>query len=511
MNTQPNATKRSALWATALFVSACTVANAAAQENASIRTQREAQRVLARAVEAAGGPEALGRFRRVEIELESQIAAGLGQGLRPGAGAELGQSNRATVHIAGDRLAYQTFNGENLNFRYVPGDGEDWAHFAGTNTIATVEPIAAVNFLNRVTVTPMLLLEFSERQPALRSLGMQESGSMRFDVVAYADRMGQQRTLYFDAATGHLTRSETVTNHAQFGDVTVSVFYTDYREVEGVQLAHRMVLHQGEMVTAETVVQSANLATTIDDTLFERPDSATDGPPITAPPTGERSLEIEELAEGIYLVPNAAPNYNAMFVMYDDGILVLETPQSPQTSHDVIHAISERYPSPPVRWAVPTHHHFDHSGGLFGYIRHGTTIVTTEGNEEFVRGVAAAPRTIGKSGHHAMGMRELRIETFSGRRSFGDGARRVELIDVGPNPHADEILVAYIPNIKTLMVADLFGFNGNVVAANANALAFADRLEQLDLDIETFIPVHGQRATAAQFWEAVRLGREQQN
>jgi glyoxylase-like metal-dependent hydrolase (beta-lactamase superfamily II) len=511
MNTQPNATRRFALWATGLLVSACTVVSAAAQENTSIRTQRDAQRVLARAVEVAGGREALSRFRRAEIELESRIAAGLGQGLRPDDAAELGPANRATVHAAGDRLAYQTFNGENLNFRYVPGDGEDWVHFAGPNTVATVEPIAAANFLNRVTVSPMLLLELSERPAALRSLGTQENGNMRFDVVAYADRMGQQRTLYFDAATGHLARSETVVNHAQFGDITVAVFFTDYREVQGVQLAHRMVLRQGDLVTAESVVQSANLGATIDDALFERPDSAPDGAPITAPPIGERSLEIEELAAGIYLVPNAAPNYNAMFVVYDDGILVLETPQSPQTSHDVIHAIRRRYPSPPVRWAVPTHHHFDHSGGLFGYIRHGTTIVTTEGNEEFVRGVAAAPRAIGEFGHHAMGMQQLQIETFSGRRSFGEGARRVELIDVGPNPHVEEILVAYIPSIKTLLVGDLFGFNGNVVPANANALAFADRLEELDLDVETFIPVHGQRATAEQFWESVRLGREQGN
>jgi glyoxylase-like metal-dependent hydrolase (beta-lactamase superfamily II) len=386
-------------------------------------------------------------------------------------------------------------------------DDEDWAHFAGPNTVVTVERIAAANFLNRVTVSPFLLLELSERPIALRSLGTQENGSIRFDVVAYADRMGQQRTLYFDAATGHLARSETVTDHAQF----VPVFFTDYREVGGVQLAHRMVLRQGEVVTAESTVQSVNLGATIDDSLFARPDSATDGAPITLPPTGERSLEIEELAEGIYLVPNAAPNYNAMFVVYDDGILVLETPQSPQTSHNVIHAIRERYPSPPIRWAVPTHHHFDHSGGLFGYIRHGTTIVTTEGNEEFVREVAAAPRMIGQFGHHAMAMPEVQLETFSGRRTFGEGARRVELIDVGPNPHADEILVAYIPGINTLLVGDLYNFNGDVAPANQNLLAFADRLEELDLDVETFIPVHGQRATAEQFWESVRLGREQQN
>ncbi len=85
----------------------------------------------------------------------------------------------------------------------------------------------------------------------------------------------------------------------------------------------------------------------------------------------------------------------------------------------------------------------------------------------------------------------------------------MELIDVGPNPHVDEMIVAYVPGIKALLVADLYSFQGTVTAANANLLAFADRLEELDLDIETFIPVHGQRATAEQFWEAIRLGREQ--
>ena len=87
----------------------------------------------------------------------------------------------------------------------------------------------------------------------------------------------------------------------------------------------------------------------------------------------------------------------------------------------------------------------------------------------------------------------------------------MESIDVGLNPHVDEMLVAYIPSIKTLLVADLYSFQGTVTPANANLLAFAHRLEELDLDIETFIPVHGQRATAEQFWESIKLGREQQN
>jgi hypothetical protein len=143
-------------------------------------------------------------------------------------------------------------------------------------------------------------------------------------------------------------------------------------------------------------------------------------------------------------------------VTYDDGILVLETPQSPQVSRDVIRTIHERHPNQRIRWAVPTRHHFDHSGGLFRYIEDGATVVTTEGNADFVRRVAQAPRTIGRLDRRAAPA--PRIEVFAERRAFGEGTRRVELIDVGPNPHADEILIAF-PELKTLFVADLYGLS----------------------------------------------------
>lgn len=175
---------------------------------------------------------------------------------------------------------------------------------------------------------------------------------------------------------------------------------------------------------------------------------------------------------------------------YDDGILVLETPQSPQVSRDVIRTIHERHPNQRIRWAVPTRHHFDHSGGLFRYIEDGATVVTTEGNADFVRRVAQAPRTIGRLDRRAAPA--PRIEVFAERRAFGEGTRRVELIDVGPNPHADEILIAF-PELKTLFVADLYGFQGTVVPANQNALAFAERLDELNLEFDTVISVHGQR------------------
>ncbi len=132
-----------------------------AQELPSITAQREGQRVVARAVEAAGGRAALQELRWAEIELESQQGAGLGQGLRPDAEVTLGAASPVTIRGAGSRTVYRTFNGDSLNFRYVRGGGEDWVHFAPNNTVATVDPLAAAALLDRVTVSASVLLPAS--------------------------------------------------------------------------------------------------------------------------------------------------------------------------------------------------------------------------------------------------------------------------------------------------------------------------------------------------------------
>ena len=66
-----------------------------------------------------------------------------------------------------------------------------------------------------------------------------------------------------------------------------------------------------------------------------------------------------------------------------------------------------------------------------------------------------------------------------------------------------------MPALKTAFVADIFSKRGDSLPpANANQLDFAEKLEALDLDIETFIPVHGANATAEEFWDSVKRGRE---
>src|SRR5258708_5457819 len=75
-----------------------------------------------------------------------------------------------------------------------------------------------------------------------------------------------------------------------------------------------------------------------------------------------------------------------------------------------------------------THYHFDHSGGLRGWIAQGATIVTTAGNKAFVEQVAAAKHTI-RPDDLSRTPKPATVETFTGKRVFSPGDRAAEPCD----------------------------------------------------------------------------------
>ena len=93
---------------------------------------------------------------------------------------------------------------------------------------------------------------------------------------------------------------------------------------------------------------------------------------------------------------------------------------------------------------------------------------------------------------------KLTIETIENKkRVFQDDKHVVEIYDVGPNPHANEILVAYLPKEKILFQADLLNpaANGTIPIAQDSTISFSERLQQLGLQVEKIYGVHGRVAT----------------
>ncbi|MEP1230760.1 MAG: MBL fold metallo-hydrolase [Litorimonas sp.] len=472
--------------------------------HSSFDQQKKAQTIILRAIEAAGGMDALKTVTRGTMIFSTRTAR-IGQAATPDANGDLGDASKTIAQRANGLVAIDRFNGEDLGSRYVHGGLTDWIFFAGQNSVADVEPVLAGGIINQTQTSAHTLLAMSEASQHVRYVGTHLKKGKAFDAIDFVNGLGQMQTAYFAKENGELHKVEGLAAHAQWGDIAVTRVFSDYQEINGAQVAHQTTTKQADIVASIVTLESFE-TTPIADDIFEKPQDATVNDPFTASPPSARELTPEDLGGGLYYISNAAQGYNVIFADHEDGILVLETPQSIQASRDVIRTIEATLPGKTIKAAVPTHHHFDHSGGIYGYHEAGIPILTTPGNVDFAVQIGTAARNIGTS---KGAISTPKVSSFEGRTTMGSGTAAVELINVGPNPHADEIVIAYMPALKAAFVADIFSKRGDTLPpANANQLDFADELEKLDLDIETFIPVHGSNATAQEFWDSVKRGRE---
>jgi glyoxylase-like metal-dependent hydrolase (beta-lactamase superfamily II) len=209
-----------------------------------------------------------------------------------------------------------------------------------------------------------------------------------------------------------------------------------------------------------------------------------------------------KLADGVFLVEGST--HNSLAIVQGDSILLVEAPLGEERSQAVIAKLAEVVPGKPVKSVIATHYHYDHSGGLRAFIAAGATIYTTAGNREFVTKMAAAPHVI-KPDTLARKPAALKLEVVAGKKQLGDAAHPVELYDIGPGPHVDEMLVAYLPKEKILFFADVFGIPlyGPIPPGTPANRDFADKIKKLGIDVQTLAPAHGKAGTMKDLQKAL--------
>lgn len=373
------------------------------------------------------------------------------------------------------------------------------------NTVQSVDAATIRLFLAGAPYVPATLLVMWDGAAALRYIGRQRVGGAAYDAVTWANEAGQLATFFFDARTALLARIETVAANEPFGLGVQTVEYSDYRAEGDLMLPHAVTSRIGGRTQGEMAVTGVDLSPQLDSLILRRPEGATVGQPISAPPASAatRSLPVNRLAEGIYSIPEVLPGYLGMFTDGGDFSIVIEADGNPALSESVLRTVRETIPGKPVRYVVLTHHHYDHSGGLWAYVADNITVITTPGNVPFVRRIASPPRAWEG---RVVGPLTPVIETVTGRRSYGSGPGAIELYDVGPNPHAQEILVVYFPAQRLLYVPDIYGYFPGFTPPNL-LVSFADRLAALSLDIQTVLPAHAPPSTWAEFQAAVAQAR----
>ncbi len=327
--------------------------------------------------------------------------------------------------------------------------------------------------------SPVLLLEMQKNPDRLSAGGDVMVGNVSYPAVDYRTG-GHTFSVLLDRTSWLPVRIRTLDYDNIWGDVPFDVALSDWQVVEGVRIATTRTYElngrrMAEVKLTETTVNAPAAADrfAIPDafkTGAARPAAAdrvpyqwvlrrqfigayldSDAPSYDT--RGSSGLRFVELSPGVQHVTGGS--HHSLLVEMRDHLIVFDAPVSDSYSKWVLDAAKAKYPGKPVKYLVLTHHHMDHAGGLRAYVAQGATIVAGRGTAAHYRRVLAAPFTRNPD-LTSRDLRHTRIVEVTDKYVLTDGAREVHAYVIDPNPHAEGLLIGYLPETRLGFVTDIW-------------------------------------------------------
>ncbi len=197
------------------------------------------------------------------------------------------------------------------------------------------------------------------------------------------------------------------------------------------------------------------------------------------PASAAMAQQTTRVADGVYAYGDPAAGYTSMFVVTNDGVIVVE-PVNTEHSNGMLKAIRS-VTDQPIRYLLHSHNHWDHSGGGQVFRDEGATIVAHVEAYEWMK----------TNPHRDM---VLPDESWAGyRKDIVLGGRTLELHYLGMN-HGLGMTVFRLPQEEIVFIADLVTPNRLLftIVPDFNVKEWLRTLRDIEaMDFETAIFTHG--------------------
>ncbi len=328
---------------------------------------------------------------------------------------------------------------------------------------------------------------FHHPLPLLRAvlLGELTLGNVRTDdgvnLADVSTSSGKVFTLAVDAESHFPAYIRSTDHHSYLRDAVRQTSFSDYVGVDGLMLPTviSQSLEEFRLFRLQVGTQSLNVALS----EIGAPTEVSEAPPVVG--VAPSNVTAELLAEGVWLL--AGQSHHSVLFEFSDHLKLLEAPNETRTLA-VIAKARELVPDKPLTHVINTHHHFDHSAGLRAAQSEGLTIVTQAANEAFYRRMAEQPSTLEQDAL-ARAPRPIDIEIVEDQRRYEDESMTLELYHVAGSEHSSSILMAYVPEQRLLIEADLY--NPGRTTPQLFAPNLVDNIERYGLRVDQVVPIHG--------------------
>jgi len=202
---------------------------------------------------------------------------------------------------------------------------------------------------------------------------------------------------------------------------------------------------------------------------------------------------------------------NAVFLVTDDGVLLIDTRTHPREGRDLLERI-RKVTDKPVKWVINSHFHGDHHMGNSVFKDLGATFVAQEETARIMQRVQPKEMARRVEGFRSRGYDPADVKlvlpdvTFDSKMTIRLGGREVRLFYLGPGQQAGDTFVQF-PHARLLFTPGAFAKHSmpNMLFTPSvdNWIKLLDQVAVMDVD--AILPAHGDIATRADVKELAAM------
>jgi cyclase len=211
-------------------------------------------------------------------------------------------------------------------------------------------------------------------------------------------------------------------------------------------------------------------------------------------------VTVKQVASDVYFLFDFDGS-NAVFLVTDEGVLVIDTRTHPRDARDLLDRI-RKLTDKPIKWVINSHFHGDHQMGNSVFKAAGATFVAQKETARLMQQTQPKEMARRVAGFKSRGYDPDDVKlvlpdvTFDSEMTIRLGGREIRLFYLGPGQQAGDTFVAF-PHARLLFTPGAFAKHSMPnMAFTPSVDSWIRLLDQVAaMDFAQILPAHGDIAT----------------